>query len=881
MQKKRILALLLVVFTLCTMAMPFSVLATDGEAGSDAAGSTTTEFETPKPEYDREELLGKVDAAAYPADTYPWAVFTKDDEGNFVFYGAYKYLINEGDAEAPNAYDTVDGDDNLQEQTVYFILRKSYNENAGTGSGGANANRNFVLDLGEYVYNPHGGTKVMFGQPNKWKQSYTVYGGIIKGMRNIFTGVSGEPTDYSATFNGTTFTLNSASNVVFGGTVATTKLTFNNCVIDISRRTAETSLEGITTISTLFKNVDLTVGGTLYVVESADKTTHPYTLAEGTTVPENVKVVVGQTNEGNGDTTFVYNEKCSVTYNSTTDKLGTVGDIAYTYNPETESPEKCPFVSFTINADGTYAFYRFEKAWTVQSGDVTVDGTVHKNYKQNSASINLYHGCYVALRTDYTITADNCKAPETLTLENCMSYNERYGNFNWDSNLKTTGVLDLNGFTLKNDGAMSELFYLKSGTTKHSQNDLAFTVKNGTLASVNSCIIYFDNGASATTRNIAIDFEDVVFDIDGAVRIFNQKSQVTSASSYSISANPGFDLNFKDSKVVYTLQGETTSNELFTTNKLSALMPLSITFNGFTAEADADIEWEDCRFFDNGVQTTIDPTYLSVKDVSDNKINMRLDLTNQISTDLLIKDNGYSRVWVTYEGTKYSGTKNADGNFVIELPKLAPQNYATSMDFTIKFSYAGFHISDIQNTFDSYRGGYATKDITIDVNAYLGKLAGTPAADLATAVKNYIDAAVDYNGGVTSDATGNFTNEKRVEALEGATAEILEITADINGNFTVNVDSEYEALVLRVSNGSGKYIAIDGVSEFTFNNYSAADMAKTFTFALFTAEGVQVSDTITYSFETFCAESTGANGATINLFNAMLAYADAAAAYNA
>ena len=475
---------------------------------------------------------------------YPFAVF-KDGE----FLGAYKYYADNNDSTVDSALEraknAVHGANGAGKTVTIYMRRDFVNlEEYGVNSSSKSVGKydNFAqfggtlnIDLGGHTLTA--GTWMLFRLQAKkvdgaiFDTVINVKNGALHTGNKVIIAVESSSTDYSAlgtkvfkvTFENVTFAdspnySGEKSSIILNNTTNANPVrlnaVFKNCVFDYESHASGTKV----TLLDFKKNGAVSLNAEFIGGEYSISTFANYNIA--TLDPDDVlvfspnedgKYMIANVKNGGAITTLDYKTKDGKTYNFGLMNYTAVIDTYVLMDLNTEygkipyqyaNAEKYPFVVFDKNGfvHATDIFYG------EQSGSSAIGKAI---YSVTAASNNWVNGTYgenanyaiILMRADYTIGSS-----------------ERFANLAHNQGNIT---IDLGGHTLT-AAADNYMFAatIKRWPTEDSKdtNEIFptfYTVKNGTLVSVNKALLAFDTMSSTTVnlleKTFSWHFVDVTF----------------------------------------------------------------------------------------------------------------------------------------------------------------------------------------------------------------------------------------------------------------------------------------------------------------------------------------------------------------------------------
>ena len=454
---------------------------------------------------------GAIDNALYPASEYPFALFTKQTDGTYVFKAAYKtyysYLLDL--RLNPTTLETV-----LYLRRNYEICSNSGDDNTLTfnGTSYTNIDRHFyylknklTIDLNNLTLTRGSGNKThslqMMG--NGINVTITVKNGTLHtatGTMIPFNNTGANPETTTLNFENVRFT---AANVEAPwvdaytggseGTTTTANITFTNCEFDLSALSGSSSKPRI-----LFDlggdegkvNFNITIIGGRFI--SGDK---GYT---------NVKLF---TNNGTNDS-LTFKKDNDGNYTRFEVKKGTAAPSYSFISGETGAPVLKMFADFSIfetaSNEKTHNVYFLDEAVSVSTyNDLpkSLTGYTFLVFDKDKTAFVGYNTWYEIWANISTLR----KASDLVVLmlkdydtDNCAESSQ---NVYAAKNM----VIDLNGHTLTRGNRHVFQLYEKGTNVTYTPN---ITVKNGTILSKKSygTLMYFNSSNIASNVNLTFTF---------------------------------------------------------------------------------------------------------------------------------------------------------------------------------------------------------------------------------------------------------------------------------------------------------------------------------------------------------------------------------------
>ncbi len=247
-----------------------------------------------------------------------------------------------------------------------------------------------------------------------------------------------------------------------------------------------------------------------------------------------------------------------------------------------------------------------------------------------------------------------------------------------------------------------------------------------------------------------------------------------------------------------------------------------------------------------------------------------------------------------------------DGKYVFAFTGVNPKNIADNITVTY------FATDDSGVEYSAYKQNYSVKEYC---DSILANYTGDDAEEVMSVIKgmlNFSAASQEYfsyntdslaNAGLDeADKELTFTDEEKpvdkmaIKANENGESTVKWKSAGLNFSSNVALRFNIEAadingLVVKAVVGEDTWFIpatafskVDGTDNryyVYFNKLSVACMRDTVDFTVYDANGAQVSDTLTYSIESYAAAKFENTGAIGRLVKSMIKYGDAAKALNA
>ncbi len=397
----------------------------------------------------------------------------------------------------------------------------------------------------------------------------------------------------------------------------------------------------------------------------------------------------------------------------------------------------------------------------------------------------------------------------------------------------------------------------------------------------------------------------------------------------------GYSTAHKDA-VIYTLSDSGELNKIVSGStwgiaipdqfKGYIIFPFDNSFSGTVTTA-ADFEKETqsnnsefkLYFMENRSDTTLildnlcylknfDPNFIGTTE--DTKPTNNVVLTDEITVNYKLdaadlETKGYTPTRAEFEVngvvTNVDEFAVEDGKYVFAFNGVNPKNIADNITVT----YFATKNGDTSGTeYSAYKQNYSVKEYCDNI---LANYTGDDAEQVKSVIKgmlNFSAASQEYFG-YNEDSLVNvgyedytakrdYTSAMKLTANEG-TSTVKWKSAGLNFSSNValrfNIEAaDIEGLVVKAVVGDNTWFIpatafskVDGIDNryyVYFNKLSVACMSDVVDFTVYDANGVQVSDTLTYSIESYAAAKYKSEGAIANLVKTMMNYGDAAKALN-